>query len=91
MQQQLREAISHFNLEDNADNITAKFDAATNSNVQDSQQLPEFDPLQTQPVGRNFLQTQSKELIQFSFKTSDCFDIKEYDHLLKLVAKYDDA
>ena len=92
VQQQLRDAISHFNLEDTNDNITAKFDAGTHSNIQDSQQLPpDFGAQQTQPAGRNFFQTQSKELIQFSFKTSDCFDIKEYDHLLTLVSKYDDS
>lgn len=91
MQQQLKEAITHFNLEESpaADNITAKFDA--NYNVQDSQQLADLSPIVGGNLGRGFMPAQSKELIQFSFKTSDCFEVREYDHLLKLISKHDDA
>ena len=28
-------------------------------------------------------------MIQFTFKTSDCFELKEYDRLVKLISKYD--
>ena len=38
---------------------------------------------------RSFSKKQSKDLIAISFKSSDCYDVKQYDDLVRLVNRCD--